>query len=409
MPRIRVRSCLAAWPVLLGALALQPVFTTGPRFYADDPLEREPESRDASGVKPWNIGLVYELAVNLAVNERREPSNTRAQNINTIDEVPDSSWFTNRIGRTGVPAEDLARGPNTDRPPAPEKWVIVRAKAAGAQPGFTARDANGVTWFVAFDEEERPQADTAAVVVATKIFWALGYNQVQTFLTTFDPKRAEFDPQATIRRPSGKRTPWHRRDLDALLKPLARNPDGTYRVVAGKLIPGEILGGFRYYGTRPDDPNDIVPHQHRRELRALRVFGAWTNLTDMKGGNTVDALVTENGRSSVKHYLQDVGSTFGTANGPRDWDIGWEHFYQRDTTKRRLFSFGFGLSPWQTVPYTEIPVDRPIRRRPLRSTRVEAADADARVRRDAGRRCVLGGAAGDGLQRRSDPLSRAHR
>jgi hypothetical protein len=355
MPRVRVRSCLAAWPVLLGALALQPVFTTGPRFYADDPLEREPESRDASGVKRWNIGLVYELAVNLAVNERREPSNTRAQNINTIDEVPDSSWFTNRIGRTRAQAEDLARGPNTDRPPAPEKWVIVREKAAGAQAGFTARDANGVTWFVAFDEKERPQADTAAVVVATKIFWALGYNQVQTFLTTFDPRRAEFDPQATIRRPSGKRTPWQRRDLDALLKRVARNPDGTYRVVAGKLIPGEILGGFRYYGTRPDDPNDIVPHQHRRELRALRVFGAWTNLTDTKGGNTVDALVTENGRSIVKHYLQDVGSTFGTANGPRDWDIGWEHFYQGDTTKRRLLSFGFALSPWQTVPYTEYP------------------------------------------------------
>jgi len=355
MPRVRIRSCLAAWPVLLGALALQPVFTTGPRFYADDPLEREPESRDASGVKPWNIGLMYELAVNLAVNERREPSNTRAQNINTIDEVPDSSWFTNRIGRMRVQAENLARGPNTGRPPAPEKWVIVREKSAGAQPGFTARDANGDTWFVSFDENERPQADTAAVVVASKIFWALGYNQVQTFLTTFDPSRAEFDPKATIRRPSGKRTPWQRRDLDAVLKSVARNPDGTYRAVAGRLISGEILGGFRYEGTRPDDPNDIVPHQHRRELRALRVFGAWTNLTDMKGGNTVDALVSENGRSIVKHYLQDVGSTFGTANGPRDWDIGWEHFYQRNTTKRRLLSFGFALSPWQTVPYSEYP------------------------------------------------------
>ena len=55
-----------------------------------------------------------------------------------------------------------------------------------------------------------------------------------------------------------------------------------------------------------------MPHEHRRELRALKVFGAWTNLVDMKAGNTLDTLVTENGQRVVRHYLQDVGSTFGT-------------------------------------------------------------------------------------------------
>ena len=83
------------------------------------------------------------------------------------------------------------------------------------------------------------------------------------------------------------------------------------------------------------------------------MFGAWTNLTDLKAGNTLDTLVTENGRSVVKHYLQDVGSTFGMgANGAHDWDEGWEYFYQGNTTRRRLLSFGFALSPWQTAPYT---------------------------------------------------------
>ena len=48
----------------------------------------------------------------------------------------------------------------------------------------------------------------------------------------------------------------------------------------------------------------------------------------MKAGNTLDVLVTENGRSVVRHYLQDVGSTFGTgANGPREYDEGWELLY----------------------------------------------------------------------------------
>ncbi len=43
------------------------------------------------------------------------------------------------------------------------------------------------------------------------------------------------------------------------------------------------------------------------------------------------------------------------ANGEHEWDIGWEHFYETSATRRRLFSFGFALSPWQTVPYTEYP------------------------------------------------------
>src|SRR5262249_25410444 len=157
--------------------------------------------------------------------------------------------------------------------------------------------------FLEFDPSYYPEGATAALEMATKFFWALGYNQVETFLTTFDPARAAFAPDATSRRPNGKRTPFTRDDLDAVLEKVARRPDGAYRVVAGRRLPGKTLGNFRYEGTRPDDPNDLVPHEQRRELRALRVFGAWINLTDLKSRNTIDTLVTENGRSVVKHWL----------------------------------------------------------------------------------------------------------
>jgi hypothetical protein len=344
-----------AFVVLCCVLVYARVSTQAPRFYSDDPIAKEPSGRDAAAVQPWDIGLMYELATNLFVTANYKPSNTRARNVNTIDEVPDSSWFTNRIGSTEVSAADLARGPVIGQPPAAERWVIIREKTGGANPGFTARDARGETWFLAFDRPGNSEAATAAVVIATKIFWALGYNQVETFLTTFDPKKMEIDPSATVRRPSGKRTPLTQADITAVLDKVARNADGTYRAAAGRVLPGKILGGFRYAGTRPDDPNDLVPHEHRRELRGLRVFGAWTNLTDLKALNTLDTLVTENGRAVVKHYLQDVGSTFGTANGQHEWDIGWEHFYEKGATRRRLASFGFALSPWQTVPYKEYP------------------------------------------------------
>src|ERR1044071_4822786 len=74
------------------------VSTISPHFYRDDPIAREPESQDASGAAPSEIGQMYEMMYNLLAQPGYKPSGLRAQNINTIDEVPDSSWFTNRIG-----------------------------------------------------------------------------------------------------------------------------------------------------------------------------------------------------------------------------------------------------------------------------------------------------------------------
>jgi hypothetical protein len=350
-------SCFRAFVAALfvTTMAVAAVSTNGRRFYDDDPIAREPDPQDASGAAPTDVGLLYELSYNLFVTASYTPSGTRARNINTIDEVPDSSWFTNRVGAVPIAPERVTQGPVVGTPPASEHWVVTREKSGGANPGFTAKDARGETWFLSFDPPSNPEAATGAAVTATKMFWALGYNQVETFLTSFSPANADIDPSATMRRPSGARTPFTRNDLNEVLEKVARNTDGTYRAVAGRALTGKILGGFRYAGTRPDDPNDIVPHQHRRELRALRVFGAWTNLTDLKAGNTLDTVVTENGKRIVKHYLQDVGSTFGMANDEHTYDIGWEYFFERRPTRRRLLSFGFALSPWQTVPYVEYP------------------------------------------------------
>jgi hypothetical protein len=350
------RPTLASLAFILGAtLMTTTVATQRPHFYPDDPIAREPESQDASKAQPYDQPDIYEIFYNLFITSRYEPSGLRAKNVNTIDEVPDSSWFTNRIGTSTLTPEDVTRGPIISPPPDDSKWVLIREKTSGAHPGFTAQDARGDTFFIEFDSPSYPGGATAAVVIATKIFWALGYNQVESYISTFDPKRVTIDPKATLRRPSGARTAFKQDDVNAILERVAKSPDGTYRIIAGRLLPGTVLGEFRYAGTRPDDPNDVVPHEHRRELRALRVFGAWTNLTDLKAANTLDTLVTENGRTRIKHYLQDVGSTFGVNNAVHEWDLGYEHFYEGDATRKRFFSFGFALSPWQTVPYEEYP------------------------------------------------------
>jgi hypothetical protein len=330
---------------------------SGRKFYNDDPLAREPESQDASKVAEWDIDLVYDLALNLFSRPGEGGPARRAGNVNTIDEVPDSSWFTNRILTQPLSVEEASRGPLTGEGPAPGVWSVIRPKQAGFAPGFTMRDAKGDIWFVSFDARGFPEAATGAILVANKIFWTLGYWQVENHLVSIRLDQLVVAESATTRPPSGKERPMRLDDIEDVLKRSQRSPDGSYRAVAARAVPGRPLGGFKYHGTRPDDPNDIVPHEHRRELRALKVFGAWTNLTDMKAGNTLDALVTApDGRGTVRHYLQDVGSTFGTgANAPHDYDEGWEHLFEGDLTWKRLYTLGFFLQPWQTVPYDEHP------------------------------------------------------
>jgi hypothetical protein len=352
--RLPVRVAL----VLATLAILTPAAPRGstPRFYADDPLQREPETQDASNVQEWDIDLMWDLAENLFGHPGDPTPNVRARNVNTADEVPDSNWFTNRIGVRPLSVEEAVRGPLSDDGPADGPLSVVAAKEAGVAPGFTVRDAKNGLWFVSFDADGFPEAATGAILVANKIFWALGYWQVENYLTRIRPEQLQIGEGATVRPPSGVRRAMKTSDIDEVLARSHRSPDGSYRAIAGRAVPGRPLGGFRYYGTRPDDPNDVVPHEHRRELRALKVFGAWANLVDMKAGNTLDTLITENGRGVVRHYLQDVGSTFGTgALGPHDYDEGWEYLIEGEPMWKRLATLGFYLRPWQTTSYVESP------------------------------------------------------
>ena len=340
--------------VLAAAAAVLPIAVRGAqqRFFDDDPLAREPESRDASKVKSWKNVLTYDLMVNLFATPGDRRS-IRAQNVNTIDEVPDSNWFTNRLLATTVTEAEGVRGPIVNAGPVPGAMTVTYAKPEGASPGFIVQDSAGVTWFVQFDAAKYPEAATGAAMVANRIFHLLGYWMPEYHLAEFRAELLTIGPKATTLTPSGKIRLLERDDLDKLLEKAARSPNGGYRMLASRGITG-TLNGFRYAGTRPDDPNDVVPHEHRRELRALKVFGAWTNLVDMKAGNTLDALVKDGGRNVVRHYLQDVGSTFGTgALAPREWDEGYEYLYEGDATWKRLVTVSLFQQPWQRIPYTE--------------------------------------------------------
>jgi hypothetical protein len=346
--RLALAGLLCATATVLGTRA------AAPTFYPDDPIAREPSSQDASGVAAWEIPLAYDLALNLFANPG-DLRDVRAQDVNTADEVPDSEWFTNRVPDASLSAEALSRGPVTHDGPAAGRLTVVRAKPAGVSPGFVLRDSAGVLWFVQFDAVSNPEAASAASMIANRLFHALGYWQVEYHLGRLRLEDLDIGDKARVETPSGVDRPIDRADLKRVLEKAARDADGSYRMLASRAAEGKVLGGFKYAGTRPDDPNDVIPHEHRRVLRALKVFGAWTNLVDMKAGNSLDVLVKDaSGRQVVRHYLQDVGSTFGTgALGPREWDEGYEYLFEKAPTLKRLVSMGLYIRPWQTVDYDE--------------------------------------------------------
>ena len=73
-----------------------------------------------------------------------DKTNQRAVNINTIDHVPNSSWYTQRLGTAEVlSVQDVIRGPYRGQSPQPGVWTIVDAKSEGISPGLTMRDSTG--------------------------------------------------------------------------------------------------------------------------------------------------------------------------------------------------------------------------------------------------------------------------
>ena len=199
---------------------------------------------------------------------------------------------------------------------------------------------------------------SAAEVIGTAIYHALGYNVVEVYITDVDPAKIRIAPNARIRvvtAPKGVRS-FVQEDLNAVLARAARRPDGRVRVLASRFAEGSPLGSFRYEGQRPDDPNDVFPHEHRRELRANRVFAAWLNHDDSRGLNSLDMLERADGKAWVKHYMFDFGSIMGSgtvfAQKPR---AGNEYIFDVKPGLLTALTFGLYFKPWITIRYPDVP------------------------------------------------------
>lgn len=335
--------------VLCVATVVSAQQTAAPRFRPDDPIALDDDRAvDAGTVARDRRGGWVDFFFNTLARADDQAA-PRAANVNTLDEVADSSWFTNRRGAQALNVAAIVRGPDRFASLASREWLIVEGKDSGQQPGFRAVDPSDPTrqlYQIEFDSQSHPEMATGAEIIGTAIYHALGYNVVDVYLTDLSRESLRISPDATIA-VNGRTRRFTRTDLDALLRRVARMKNGRYRALASRFAGGRNVGPFRYAGTRPDDPNDIYPHEHRRELRGNRVFAAWLNHDDSRSMNTLDMLDDRSGRWAITHYMFDFGSMLGSGTDGADhpW-VGHEHVVDASPAWRTLLSLGLYRRPF---------------------------------------------------------------
>ena len=357
------RASPAQWVALAGFVGLLAAGTfvslrsAAPHFYPDDPRWTDDDRvMDASKAGPIEDSNGYDFVVN-TLGHPGERRDVRALNVNTVDEVPDSSWFTNRIGRKALSVAEIARGPDRSERVTLDGWKVSAGKSSGLQPGFRMTDAEGQTYQVEVDPPSNPELASGAEMIGTAFYHAIGYNVVDVYLAELNRESLVIADAATIRDPlNGRRRRLKKYDLDKVFDRAARLEKGRYRVLVSRFAPGKPLGNFRYYSRRPDDPNDLVLHEHRRELRGARVFGAWLNHDDSRGINSLDMLETTNGRAWIKHYMFDFGSILGSGTiYAQRHRAANEYMFEQRPGWLTLITLGLYVRPWMTISYPRVP------------------------------------------------------
>ena len=267
-----------------------------------------------------------------------------AVNVNAFDEVPNSTWFTNRNHVRAVPVTELEKrtatcslrshGSSRSRSKAATPWAS-RSRTPmeiGGSSSWTRsaihRSARGRG-----PDHERP---------ATSRGVQPPHNPPVGF------RRGDLKIDEDLLRGKGG-PPFTEANLDSLLSLGALLSDGSYSGFASLFIPGHVLGSPSSRRLRPGDTNDWYSHMNRRELRGLYVLSSWLNSWDTKDIQFLDTFIeTQDSLGYVDHYILDVGASLGVgAEGPKKLAAGFEHTIDFEWTAWRFVTLGFVVEPWR--------------------------------------------------------------
>jgi hypothetical protein len=323
----------------------------------------------ACAPKDYETALYWDGADNLIFRPLSEAlgivQTGESVDVNSMDEVPDSAWFQNRVGKGWMTAEQVRDGACKpidilDGDSAPDgSWLIDKGKTDGSTPGFrVVVPGKGKYMIKLEDQKDHPERQSAASAIGSAVYHAAGYYATCEQVIYFRPSVLKLTPGLDMRRnyfaPVEKLTPAA---LEKMLTASTHRGE-LVRAQASSWIKGHSIGPAKHQGTRADDPNDVVPHENRRELRGLRLIAAWLDRFDAREANSFDTWMADDPKrpdsspGHVVHYQLDTSEALGG-----DWGalgvtsvsqrLGSSYVFDWGDTAEDLMSLGIPKRRWE--------------------------------------------------------------
>ncbi len=340
---------------------LQPVFAR---------CHHEPEARDPQHIscapEAFDSPTYWDGADNMFFRPLSEMvgivTSGESVNVNSVDEVPNSAWFTNRLGVRPINLEELRRNECKeewilDSDHAPDgSWLIDQGKMSGSTPGFRMSVPGKGKYMVKVEATGLPERQVAATVIGEAVFYAAGYNASCEQALLVRPSIFKLKPGLRAAKGNfGDEYDFDQKAVDALFAKSNKH-GGLLRISASAWVPGYILQQFRYEGTRRDDPNDVVAHQDRRELRGARLLAAWIDHFDSREGNSLDTWITDAKGgppdASPGHVVHLQVGTSAALGSVWDWDsisrrLGYSYILDWGDMATDFVTLGAPMRVWE--------------------------------------------------------------
>lgn len=331
----------------------------------DEPSEKDPHHVSCAP-EPYDGTLYWDGADQMVLRPLTEllgiVQGGEAVNVNSMDEVPDSAWFTNRLGIRPVSRDELRLNAcPTDKllnpGDADGTWIISEGKTSGSTPGFIMR-VPGKGKYLVKVEAHGPERQVAATIVGEAVYYATGFYASCEQALWVRPSIFKVAPGLRARHGNfGDLYDFDQKAVDDLFAQSTMH-DGLLRVSASSWIPGYVLQQFRYQGVRGDDPNDVIPHENRRELRAARLLAAWIGNVDCREGNSLDTWIADGAHGApdsspghVVHYQLGTSAALGNVWSQAELSRRFGYSYILDWKDMAIdfVTFGAVTNKYETV------------------------------------------------------------
>ncbi len=239
-----------------------------------------------------------------------------AADVNALDQVPRSSFYNRELPSLGT----------APQPP----FTVEGVDRSGDDLTLSVTDALGRRFELRHDPAGLSQTRTAAAVIASRLTREIGYLTVPVWALDLDKAALRIGPIDDL-----VRAPHFQDAIDRFMDKYLRR-----RISATAWPVGIDLGPTPMSGTRDDDANDRIEHEDRRTLRALPVFAAWLDATDLGPHRLRDVYVGRPPHGHVDHMLVQLDTALGVHRLMQDIPVERAVGVLRGSALRNLATLG---------------------------------------------------------------------